>query len=247
MSERKLFYWFSVATVVFGSVVLAPLRSAHADFFGGDIPLLIQIVAESIQEAEELSQIISGTKQTIGILQDMNEGVKEVLRLADTAHIPLPPQVYQQADTIAQAAALAQNIYGNPSSDSPLSTRTHFQSGTEGLFLSQDAFDYSQFLDQTAENVKQSSVNANQAAATRLSAETLGVVVEAISHSNRLQAKSLEISATDRLENSQKDAANYESFINTQNALEQDLRATDAPDLAPFTWDDSQSSGGDSL
>jgi hypothetical protein len=231
--------WISIAAVAFGSSLFLPLKRAQADMWGGDIPLLIQIVVKAVEQIEELQQIISTTRQTVSVLEDMNQGVKEVLRLANTAHIPLPPQVYQQADTIAQAADMARTIYGDPPNDSPISTRTHFQSGTEGLFLSQDAFDYSTFLDQTGENVKASSLGANQAAATRLTAETLGVVVEAISHSNRLQAKSLEISATDRLEKSQKDAAQYDSFIDTNNAIENGFRSYDAPDLNVFDWSDS--------
>jgi hypothetical protein len=235
--------WICIVGLIFGGIVFYPIKEIQADMWGGDIPLLIQIIAKTIEQIEELNQIISTTRQTVGVLEDMNSGIKEVLRLANTAHIPLPPQVYQQANTIAQATETARSIYGDPPMNAPVSTRTHFQSGTEALFLSQDAFDYSTFLDQTGENVKASSIGANQSAATRLTAETLGVVVEAISHTNRLEAKGLEISATDRLENSQKDAANYESFIETNNAIENGFRSYDAPDLNAFSWDDSSGSG----
>jgi hypothetical protein len=62
----------------------------------------------------------------------------------------------------------------------------------------------------------------------------LGVVLEGISHTNRLQAKSLEISATNRLESSQHDSARFESFVDTHVSIEEDLRACDAPDLNSF-------------
>jgi hypothetical protein len=236
--------WISITTIIFGSVALLPMREVNADFFGGDLPLLAELIVKAVQQIAELNQIISTGRQTVGVLEDMNRGVKEVLRLADTAHIKLPPQVYEQANSIAQASALARNVYGDPPNHSPISTQNHFQSGTEALFLSQDAVDYSNFLDQTAENVKSSAVVANQASATRLSAETLGVVVEAVSHSNRLQAKSLEISATDRLESSQKDAAHYDSFIETSNSLETGFRTYSAPDLGAFSFDESVETKG---
>ena len=232
--------WISIAAIGFCLGLLFPVRNAHADLFGGDLPLLTELIVKAIEQIEELNQIISTSRQTTEILQEMNNGVKEVLRLADTAHIPLPPQVYQQANTIAHASALASMIYGNAPLNGPISTRDHFQSGQEGLFLSQDAFEYSNFLDQTGELVKASAVVANQSAATRLTAETLGVVVEAVSHSNRLEAKSLEISSTDRLENSQKEAARYDSFIETNDAIETGFRAYTAPDLSVFTWSGDQ-------
>jgi hypothetical protein len=234
------FIWISIGVIGFCLALLFPVKETRADMFGGDLPLLSELIVKAVEQIEELNQIISTSRQTAGILQDMNSGVREVLRLANTAHIALPPQVYQQANSIAQASATASMVYGDAPINAPIFTRDHFQSGTEGLFLSQDAFDYSNFLDQTGESVKSSAVVANQSAATRLTAETLGVVVEAVSHSNRLEAKSLEISSTDRLENSQKEAARYDSFIETSNAIENGFRAYDAPDLSVFNWNGVQ-------
>ena len=92
-------------------------------------PVSDQIIAKAVEQIEALSEIISTTRQTVGVLEDMNRGVKEVLRLADTAHIPLPPQVYQQAETIAQAAEIARPSTGIPRHDAPVSTRTIIKAG----------------------------------------------------------------------------------------------------------------------
>jgi Zn-dependent protease with chaperone function len=231
--KNRALTWISISGIIFGSVAYYP-RQAKADIWGGDVAVLMQILVQTVQQLAALRNIIVTTQQTVSILEDINRGVKEVLRLADTAHIALPPQVYDQAKKLEEATRTAGQIYGPLSDRSPITQKVHYQSGIEGLFLSQDAFEYSTFLDKIGENVKRSAVVATQSSATRLTAETLGVVLHAISHSNRLQAKSLEISASNRLEESQKESARFESFIDTQNAVEQNLRSCSAPDLNSF-------------
>ena len=213
---------------LFGVVLLIsaslPFRAARADIFGGDVAVLVQILVQAIDQVYKLQQIIGKAQQTVSILEDMNRGVKEVLRLAETAHIPLPPGVYAKAKTIDQAVWEARRVYGGIAQNAPVAMHTQYRSGTEGLSLSQDAFDYSTFLDDQGERVKRAAVLANQATATRLTAETLGVLLHSMSHSNRLQAKSLEMSSSDRIGNSAKESARFESFMNTQQHIEDTLR-----------------------
>ena len=228
--------WICIACIMIGSIFLAPARQARSDFWGGDLALLSELIVKAVEQIEQLQQVISKAGQTVSILEDMNRGVKEVLRLADTAHVPLPQQVYENARTITRATEESRRIYGEPPGNSSFpAARTHYQSGTEGLFLSQDAFDYSRTLDRNGDRVKQSALSANPSSAARLTAETLGVVVHAISHTNRLQAKSLEISSTDRLEKSQGDAAKYDSFVRTHEALEKGFRSYEVNDLNAFS------------
>lgn len=232
--KRKIIAWFSIGAVVIAGVLSVPVREASADIWGGDVAVLVNILAQAIKQLTALQSIIGTTRQTVSILEEMNRGVKEVLRLAQTAHVPLPKQVYEQASQIDQALDTARRMYGSLSGSAPPFQRAHYQSGIEGLFLSQDAFDYSTFLDKTGEKVKTSAVVASQASATRLTAETLGVVIHAISQSNRIQAKSLEISSTDRLEHTARANASFQTFLDSHNVIENDLRSSGVSPLNSF-------------
>jgi hypothetical protein len=106
-----------ILTVVIA--VGAPNKPAQADLFGGDVAVLLQILVQAIDQVYKLQQIIGKAQQTVNILEDMNRGVKEVLRLADTAHVPLPPGVYAQAKSIDQAATEARRLYGDVAQSSP--------------------------------------------------------------------------------------------------------------------------------
>ena len=67
-------------------------------------------------------------------------------------------------------------MYGEINEHSPKATQNNYRTGVEGLFLSQDAFDYANFLDEKGNKVKSAALVASQASATRLTAETLGVL-----------------------------------------------------------------------
>jgi hypothetical protein len=232
-NKKKLLSWFSIGTIVICGAFLINGRNAEATF-GEDIPFLIQIITQTIQEIQELTSIVNAAQNTASVLQEINQGVKEVLRMADTAHVPLPPQVYEQARQISQAAQLAQELYGATSGSSPKYTQYGYQSGVEGLFISQDAFDYSTFLDQQGQKIKSSAVDANEAAATKLTAESMGVLIQGVDQTNRLQAKSLEISSATHIEDSSKENAKLQSFSNTQAAFELDFQNTAFSSLTSF-------------
>lgn len=197
---------------------------AKADMFGADVAVLAQILIQTIQQVETMTQILGSSRDTASILQEMNQGVKNVLVLADSAHVPLPAQAYQNANAINAATNLAQTLYGGVNSTTPQYAQTNYQSGVEGLYLSQDAFNYSQLLDQQGTQVEASAIQANQTAAIKLSAETLGVLVHATSQNNRLEAKQLEISSTTRIESTSKENAEFQSFIETQDAIRSDMQ-----------------------
>ena len=232
-NKRRFIKWISIAGIVFFSTLLIQTRDGYC-LFGEDIPFLIQIITQAIAQVKELQSIIGSAQETASVLEEMNRGVKDVLVLANTAHVPLPPQVYENAKQIDAATQLASSLYGNVSDHAPAYTRTQYQSGVEGLFLSEDALSYSSFLDDQGTSVKNAATAANQATATRLSAETLGVLLHAVSHENRLQAKQLEIQSTNRIEDSAKEQEKLESFTATQDAIEQDMRAADFAPLNSF-------------
>jgi len=233
MMKKKVILWFSIAVIAMSAATLAA-NNSEADFFGGDIPLLIELVSNSLQQIQNLTQIINQARQTTSLLQEMNEGVKAMLNLSQTAHVPLPPEVYDQAKSLQQALQMAGDVYGPLPTLATTQQRDHYRSGAEALYLSEDALDYSASLDKTGDRVKDSALVATQASATRLTAETLGVVLQAVSHSNRIQAKNLEISSTDRLETTAKDSANLEVFVGTHESIENDFRSTSISPLTSF-------------
>ena len=216
----------TASVVILVTALGQPVHLARADMFGGDIIVLGQILMQAVEEVYKLQSILGNTADTVRLLEEMNRGVKDVLRLAETAHAPLPPGVYEQAKKIDQALWEAKRVYGEVGTKAPIHTRSNYRSGVEALSISQDAFDYSTYLDQQGTKVKSSAVVADPTAAARLTAETMGVLLHASDHANRLQAKSLELSSNTRLESSAKENAQFESYINTHRKIEDEMKAS---------------------
>ena len=229
----KRLFLVTIASLISVWIVFSPYKMANAGF-GAEIPILVKILTETVNQGKMLQQVIGASRETVSILEEMNRGVKEVLRLAETAHVPLPPQVYETAKTIDEATTEAAKLYGKFKENVPPHIKAHQRSGVEGLFLSQDALEYSKFLDQTGEKIKGSAVVASQASATRLTAESMGVLLHAVSHGNRIQGKTLEILSTERLEESAKDGARFETFVKLQSSLNQSFREVNVTPLNSF-------------
>ena len=231
--KHQILTWMCIGSIVTSSIFFAKVERVHA-FFGEDIPVLLELLAKSIQQIQSLKAIIGTTRETASVLEEMNRGVKEVLRLAETAHIPLPKQVYSQAKQIEDAVREARRLYGKISGSAPDFTRAHYQSGVEGLYLSEDAFEYSTLLDEQGRRVKDAALLANQSSAVKLSAGTLGVILHAISHGNRLEAKNLELASTKKIEEAAKENAKIESFQETHKAIEKGMKASGFSSLNSF-------------
>jgi hypothetical protein len=95
--------------------------------------------------------------------------------------------------------------------------------------------DYSSFLDKQGSQVKAASIVASQATATRLSAQTLGVLVHAVSHTNRIEAKQLELNSTKRMEDSAKENAAYEAFVEAHESIEFEMKKRGFSSLNDFS------------
>jgi len=221
--KKKIITWICIACTLLGSFLAKP-RVVNADLFGADIPILINILTQTITQVQAITQVLGKARETVSILEEMNRGVKEVLNLAETAHIPLPRQVYESARQIDGAVWEARRSYGDIGDHAPRATKNNYRSGVEGLFLSQDALDYSTMLDDKGNKVKTSALTASQASATRLTAETMGVLLHAVSHTNRLEAKQLEISSTHKLQEASRENAEYESFVETHSLINNDMK-----------------------
>lgn len=238
--KKRFLSWICIGFLASTMVLTIPTRHAQA-MFGEDIPFLIQLVTQAIQQIQALQNIIGQARKTASLLEEMNRGIKDVLRIAETAHIPLPKQIYDQAKTIDEALRKAHEVYGELPGRAPTHTRHDYRSGVEGLYLSEDAFEYSTFLDKEGNKVKSSALAASPSAAARLTAETLGVLLHAVSQTNRLQAKSLELQSTAKVEEAARDNVRHESFYETHDAIEKRLKDSGFSGLNSLFGDDNSS------
>ena len=95
-------------------VLLTSLRSvpAYADFWGGDLPLLAEIVVNTLQQISKLGDIIGQAKENLEYFQDLNKGIRDALNLAKTMNQKLAPGVLSDLQGAEQALAVIEQLYG---------------------------------------------------------------------------------------------------------------------------------------
>ena len=57
---------------IFITIFIGSTNVARADLFGGDVAVLVQILAQAIQQLAQLKAILDNGSDTLGLLRDIN-------------------------------------------------------------------------------------------------------------------------------------------------------------------------------
>lgn len=167
---------------------------SKADFWGGDIPLLIQIVANTLQELAQLRAILGNGQDSLDLLRDVNEGIKNAMDIMRTMNTTLQPGIFSQYRDPNDLLSAIQNLYGMiPKTQEARLQAAQDQSVTEAITLHNQAFDYAAQVDPEAERIKDYSRGTSPAESARLTAQSLGVLIHVSDQILRTNAAMLKI------------------------------------------------------
>ncbi len=191
--NKKIWTRFFIASMVLLSV-MTPQYSAQADFWGGDIPLLMQIVANSLQQLAQLRQILGNARDTLGLVRDINEGIREAMGIMRTMNQTIRPGILSQIQTPEEMLRAIQDLYGliPKTPEAKMQTLTD-QSVAEAVTLHNQAFQYADQIDPEAERIKDYSRGTSPAGSARLTAQSLGVLIHVTNQLLRTNAAMLKI------------------------------------------------------
>lgn len=191
----KLFRKAIVNHIVAAILILSPIQG-RTDMWGGDIPLLIQIVTNTAQQLIQLKAIVGNGTDTLGLLREINRGVNDSLGIIRTIYPNIDPGIYKDWAKLDQALRGLEQIYGavTPSQDARVQKDTD-QSVAEAISLNNSIYKYASDIDQIGEAIKQYSHAVSPGGAQKLTAESLGVMLTVMNQSLRTQATGLKIQA----------------------------------------------------
>lgn len=211
------------------SLVLYPVKG-RCDFFGGDLPLLIQIVTNTAQQLIQLKQILNTGSDTLGLLRDVNRGINDSLGIIRTVYPNIDPGIYKDWDKLSQALRGIEEIYGTvtPSQDARVQKDTD-QSVAEAISLNNSIYKYTQDIDQIGEAIKQYSHQVSPGGAQKLTAESMGVMLTVMNQSLRAQATGLKMQAQTLALQNHKDKEMTRHMMDVSSQLSDQLK-TQKPD-----------------
>lgn len=187
--KKKAVAFFTFILMFFGC-------EARADFWGGDVVVLSQILVQAIQQLAQLRSIVANGQDSLGLIRDINRGINDSLSLFRTISPNTYPGIYSDWAKAQDALAKLQTIYGIaiPGKDAVFYNTTD-QSAAESISRNNAIYDYTNQIDQIGESVKSASHAVSPGGAQKLTAQTLGVMLNVMSESLRAQATGIKLQA----------------------------------------------------
>jgi hypothetical protein len=204
-----------VKVSILGIFLLFALRPtpAYADFFGGDLPLLTQIVVNTLQELAQLRAILGTGQDSLNLMRDINRGINDAMNLARTMNVKLTPGILSELQSANEAMAVIEKLYGKiPMTNQAKVQQTMDQTVAEALQLHNDAFRYADEIDPQAEQIKDYAKVASPAGAEKLTAQSLGVLIHVMNQVLRTNAALLKVQSEQLAMQSRKSKLSSEQF-----------------------------------
>ena len=201
------------ATLFLCASLVTPIHVARADFWGGDIPLLAQIVANTLQELIQLRSILSTGDDTLGLLREVNEGIHQAMDMIQTMNRTFQPGVLSQYRTPEEILRAIEGMYGAipNTSDAKMEGMTD-QSVAEAIALHNQAFEYANLVDPEAEKIKDYARQVSPTGAARLTAQSLGVLIHVTNQVLRTNAAMLKMMSENLALQNRREKVNSEHF-----------------------------------
>jgi hypothetical protein len=193
-------------------LLLQPSR-AYADFWGGDLPLLAEIVANTLQQISQLSQMIGNGRDTLNYLHDINRGIADAMRIARTMNSTLHPGVLSDLQTAEDIMSRLQDLYGRiPRTSEARVQQTTDQSVAEAIQIHNQVYQYADQVDPEAERIKEYARDVSPVGAQKLSAQALGVLIHVMNQILRTNGAILKLQSEQLAITNKKEKLNSEQF-----------------------------------
>ena len=194
-------------------LLLSAPRVAQADLFGGDVAVLSQILVQAIQQLAQLRQIFMTGQDTLGILQDINRGVREGLSVIQILNPRFTPGTFGELTQTEKVLAQIRDLYGQvPSSPDARLQALHDQSAAESLAMHGSLFRYADQVDLQSSRMLQHAQVVNPQGAGKLQAQSLAVLIGVTTQILRTNSAMLKLMAENLALSNRREKLNAEQF-----------------------------------
>lgn len=157
--------------------ITAP-KPAKADLFGGDVAVLMQILANAIQQLAQLQQILSTGGDTLGLLRDINRGIRDGLTVLQMMNPRFNPGIYGNLETADQVLRIIDDLYGKiPQTAELRLQQAQDQSASEKISMNGTLFRFADQADEESKRIFAHSQNVSPQGAAKLTAQSLAVLI----------------------------------------------------------------------
>jgi hypothetical protein len=153
-------------------------KPAKADFWGADIPLLIKIVANTVQELIVLKQIFQTGADTLGLMRDLNRGVRDGLQIIRILDPKFNPGLYGSLETADQVQRAIEDLYGViPKTSEYRLQEAQDRSVSESIAMNGTLFQYADQVDVESKRIISHAQSVSPQGAAKLTAESIAILI----------------------------------------------------------------------
>jgi len=177
-------------------LVLSMSFTARASIFGEETAVLAQILANALQQLAQLKSILDNGRDSLGLIRDINRGINDSLNLIRTISPNTDPGLYKDWQKVSDALNEIETIYGIAIQSKDLRVQKDTdQSIAEAISLNNSIYNYTKTIDEIGEMIKSQSHYVSPGGAAKLTAQSLGVMLNVQNEMLRTQATGLKLQA----------------------------------------------------
>ncbi len=212
--KKKFISLFVVFSILFGNA-----GTARADLFGGDVAVLMQILAQAILQLAKLKELMNNANESLDLVKDINKGINDSLNLIRTIDPNVDPGIYKEWEK-SDALKQVQTIYGIPVASPEENVQRDLDRGVaEAVTFNNSYYKYSASLDEIGEQIKSASHSVSPGGAAKLTAEALGLVIQVLNQNLRAQATGLKLHAQELAVQNRKEKLDTKMFLEASSSL----------------------------
>lgn len=172
MSMKK-----KIITILLCFTLITP-RPAKADLFGGDVAVLVQILAQAIKQLYELQRIVSTGQDSLSLMRDINRGIRDGLAVIRIINPKFNPGLYGGLETADQVQRAIEDLYGAiPQTSEYRLQEAQDRSVSESIAMNGTLFQYADSVDEETKRIIAHSQSVNPQGSAKLTNQSLAVLI----------------------------------------------------------------------
>lgn len=200
-----------VAAIVAVSLLLP--RPVKADLWGGDLVFLAQILANSIQQLVQLKQILGTGMDTIGLMRDINRGIRDGLSIIQIINPRFNPGLYGNMETADRVLAVITDLYGQiPQTSEYRLQEAQDRSVSESIAMNGTLFRYADQVDDESRRIINHSQSVSPQGAAKLTAQAIAILIGVTTQTLRTNSMMLKMMGENMALNNRKEKLQSAQF-----------------------------------
>ena len=214
-----------LATIIVCFTLVIP-RPAKADLFGGDVVVLLKILAQSIQQLYQLKQIFQTGTDTLGLMRDINRGIRDGLRIIQIINPKFNPGLYGSLETADQVQRAIEDLYGViPQTSEYRLQQAQDRSVSESISMNGTLFQYADSVDEETKRIIAHSEAVSPQGAAKLTNQSLAVLIGVTTQVLRTNSMMLKMMGQNMALSNRKEKLQAQQFKTQYEGITQALGA----------------------